>query len=77
MVEAQVTYTIAWPGLFRSRSRRSAQGTTRRPAALIGRFDFRPGAIIERFNLKRPIYRQATDYGHFGKPGLSMGGFRQ
>jgi S-adenosylmethionine synthetase len=35
------------------------------------RFDFRPGAIIERLDLLRPIYRQTTNYGHFGKPGLS------
>jgi S-adenosylmethionine synthetase len=33
-------------------------------------FDFRPGAIIERLNLLRPIYRQTTNYGHFGKPYL-------
>jgi S-adenosylmethionine synthetase len=33
-------------------------------------FDFRPGAIIERLNLLRPIYRQTTNYGHFGKAGL-------
>ncbi len=35
------------------------------------KFDFRPGAIIERLNLLRPIYRSTTNYGHFGKPGLS------
>jgi S-adenosylmethionine synthetase len=34
-------------------------------------FDFRPGAIIERLNLLRPIYRQSTNYGHFGRSGLS------
>jgi S-adenosylmethionine synthetase len=33
-------------------------------------FDFRPGAIIERLNLLRPIYRQTTNYGHFGKSWL-------
>ena len=33
-------------------------------------FDFRPRAIIDRLNLLRPIYRQATNYGHFGRPGL-------
>lgn len=33
-------------------------------------FDFRPRAIIERLDLLRPIYRQTTNYGHFGKPGL-------
>ncbi|HSU15116.1 methionine adenosyltransferase [Longimicrobium sp.] len=33
-------------------------------------FDFRPGAIVERLNLLRPIYRLTTNYGHFGKPEL-------
>jgi S-adenosylmethionine synthetase len=33
-------------------------------------FDFRPRAIIERLNLLRPIYRQTTNYGHFGRTGL-------
>lgn len=33
-------------------------------------FDFRPAAIIERLDLRRPIYRRTTNYGHFGRPGL-------
>jgi S-adenosylmethionine synthetase len=35
-------------------------------------FDFRPGAIIERFKLRRPIYRQTASYGHFGRPDLEL-----
>ena len=35
-------------------------------------FDFRPGAIIERFKLRRPIYRQTASYGHFGRPDLDL-----
>lgn len=34
------------------------------------RFDYRPGAIIEQLDLRRPIYRSTTNYGHFGKPEL-------
>ena len=34
------------------------------------KFDFQPNAIIERLSLLRPIYRQTTNYGHFGRPGL-------
>jgi S-adenosylmethionine synthetase len=34
------------------------------------KFDFRPSAIIERLNLRSPIFRQTASYGHFGKPGL-------
>ena len=30
-------------------------------------FDFRPAAIIERLELKRPIYRKTAAYGHFGR----------
>lgn len=47
-------------------------GTGNEDAAreLVRGFDFRPAAIIERFNLLRPIYQQTTNYGHFGKPGL-------
>ena len=33
-------------------------------------FDFRPAAIVERLNLRRPIYRATSNYGHFGKEGL-------
>ena len=30
-------------------------------------FDFRPAAIIERLDLKRPIYLKTAAYGHFGR----------
>lgn len=30
-------------------------------------FDFRPKAIIENLNLRRPIYRKTAAYGHFGR----------
>ena len=33
-------------------------------------FDFRPRAIIEKLDLLRPISRQSTNYGHFGRLGL-------
>jgi S-adenosylmethionine synthetase len=35
-------------------------------------FDFRPQQIIERFDLRRPIYRQIAAYGHFGRPELDL-----
>ena len=35
-------------------------------------FDFRPQEIIERFKLRRPIYRQTAAYGHFGRPELDL-----
>jgi S-adenosylmethionine synthetase len=30
-------------------------------------FDFRPRAIIERLDLRRPIFRKTAAYGHFGR----------
>lgn len=30
-------------------------------------FDFRPLSIIEKFNLRRPIFRENCVYGHFGR----------
>lgn len=35
-------------------------------------FDLRPAAIIEQFNLRRPIYQQLAAYGHFGRPELDL-----
>ena len=35
-------------------------------------FDFRPREIIDRFDLRRPIYRQTAAYGHFGRPDLDL-----
>jgi S-adenosylmethionine synthetase len=34
-------------------------------------FDFRPAAIIDHLNLRRPIYRETACYGHFGRKGFS------
>jgi S-adenosylmethionine synthetase len=33
-------------------------------------FDFRPAALAQKLGLLRPIYRQTTNYGHFGKADL-------
>jgi S-adenosylmethionine synthetase len=35
-------------------------------------FDLRPSAIIERLDLRRPIYRQTAAYGHFGRADLDL-----
>jgi S-adenosylmethionine synthetase len=43
-------------------------------ADYVRNFDFRPRAIIERLDLLRPIYRQTTNYGHFGKSDLPWEG---
>ena len=33
-------------------------------------FDFRPAAIIQRLELRRPIYKETAVYGHFGRKGF-------
>lgn len=35
-------------------------------------FDLRPRAIIDAFDLKRPIYKQVAAYGHFGRDDLDL-----
>ncbi len=35
-------------------------------------FDFRPAAIIENMDLRRPIYRQTAAYGHFGRTDIDV-----
>ena len=35
-------------------------------------FDLRPTAIINRLDLRRPIYRQTAAYGHFGRNDLDL-----
>lgn len=37
---------------------------------IVKEFDMRPYAIIEKLNLRQPIYSQTAAYGHFGKPYL-------
>jgi len=38
------------------------------PALIQDYFDLRPAAIIDRLDLRRPIYRKTAAYGHFGRP---------
>lgn len=35
-------------------------------------FDLRPAAIIENFDLRRPIYKQTAAYGHFGRTDINV-----
>jgi S-adenosylmethionine synthetase len=34
-------------------------------------FSFKPANIIKQLDLLRPIYRQTTNYGHFGKADMT------
>ncbi len=40
--------------------------------AVIETVDLRPAAIIERFGLRRPIYKQLAAYGHMGREDLDI-----
>ena len=40
--------------------------------AIAENFDLRPAVIIEKFNLRRPIYQQLAAYGHFGREDLDL-----
>ena len=68
--EVQIAYAIgvARPVSFLVDTR--GTGDASLAAKFAEQFDGRPGAIVERFNLLRPIYSATTNYGHFGKPGL-------
>jgi S-adenosylmethionine synthetase len=69
--EVQVSYAIGRAEPTSVLVNTFGTGDTDAAEALVRSFDFRPRAIIEQLDLLRPIYRQTTNYGHFGKPGLS------
>jgi S-adenosylmethionine synthetase len=68
--EIQVSYAIGQARPVSVAVETFGTGDAAAAEAFVGRHDFRPGAIIERFDLARPIYRRTTNYGHFGRPGL-------
>ncbi|NLL58977.1 MAG: methionine adenosyltransferase [Firmicutes bacterium] len=52
-------------------------GTEKVPVELIEKlinkhFDLRPAAMIDRLELRRPIYRQIAAYGHYGRDDLDL-----
>ncbi|HEX3728918.1 MAG TPA: methionine adenosyltransferase [Opitutaceae bacterium] len=72
-VELQVAYAIGHPKPVSVHI--DTQGTAKISEAKIIRavnrvFSFKPAEIVGQLNLLRPIYRQTTNYGHFGKAGL-------
>ena len=68
--EIQVAYMIGVAKPASVKVETFGTGDERAAAEFVRQFDFRPAAIIERLGLLRPIYRQTTNYGHFGKKGL-------
>ena len=73
LAELQVAYAIGYPDPVSVYV--DTMGTGKLSDEKIARavtkvFGFKPAEIIEQLNLLRPIYRQTTNYGHFGKAGL-------
>jgi S-adenosylmethionine synthetase len=68
--EVQVAYAIGLAKPLSVKVDTFGTGDERIAAEFVQQFDFRPAAISERLNLLQPIYRQTTNYGHFGKPNL-------
>jgi len=71
--ELQVAYAIGYPEPVSICVDTFGTGVMRDAgiAAAVARvFSFKPADIIRELDLLRPIYRQSTNYGHFGKPGL-------
>jgi S-adenosylmethionine synthetase len=68
--EIQVAYAIGKAEPLSVKVDTFGTGDPEAAAEYVRGFDFRPGAIIERLDLKRPIYRRTTNYGHFGRPDL-------
>ena len=73
--EIQVAYAIGKPNEISTMVNAFCTGDERAVAEFIKKnFDFRPGSIIRELDLLRPIYRQTTNYGHFGKSDLPWEG---
>ena len=68
--EIQISYAIGMAKPLSVKVDTFGTGDENAAAEFVKSMDFRPAAIIGRFNMLRPIYRQTTNYGHFGKPGL-------
>lgn len=71
--ELQVAYAIGYPEPVSIWV--DAMGTAKIPEEKISEavrkvFSFKPANIVKQLDLLRPIYRQTTNYGHFGKADL-------
>lgn len=71
--ELQVAYAIGYP--YPTSIRVETFGTGKYSddqivEAIKKAFDFRPAQLVKEMDLLRPIYRESTNYGHFGKASL-------
>ncbi|HVT74270.1 MAG TPA: methionine adenosyltransferase [Lacunisphaera sp.] len=73
LAELQVAYAIGYPdpvSVYVDTMGTGKVADERIARAVTKVFGFKPAEIIRQLNLLRPIYRQTTNYGHFGKAGL-------
>ena len=74
-IEVQVSYAIGRAAPLAVGVESRGTGTIpddRLRKAILDVFDFRPGAIIDRFQMRRPIYEALSAYGHFGRTDLDL-----
>jgi S-adenosylmethionine synthetase len=72
-VELQVAYAIGHPepvSVYVDTQGTGVIADEKIARAVTHVFSFKPADIVKQLNLLRPIYRQTTNYGHFGKNGL-------
>ena len=73
LAELQVAYAIGYPdpvSVYVDTMGTGKVSDERIARAVVKVFGFKPAEIVSQLNLLRPIYRQTTNYGHFGKAGL-------
>jgi S-adenosylmethionine synthetase len=70
-VEVQIAYAIGVPDALAVSIDTKGTGDDRAAEAFALRFDYRPGAIIRQLALDSPIFTGTTNYGHFGKKGVT------
>jgi S-adenosylmethionine synthetase len=73
LAELQVAYAIGYPdpvSVYVDTMGTGKVSDERIARAVTKVFGFKPAEIVSQLNLLRPIYRQTTNYGHFGKAGL-------
>lgn len=71
--ELQVAYAIGYPhptSIHIETFDSSVHSDESIIAAINEVFSFKPADIVKQLDLLRPIYRESTNYGHLGKPGM-------
>jgi S-adenosylmethionine synthetase len=68
--ELQVSYAIGRAKPLSIKVDTFGTGDAAKAELFVADFSFKPANIIQELDLLRPIYRNTTNYGHFGKAGL-------